>query len=290
MTNRKLNALINLLADSDENISSPAMAELLSDDSSERSLDIVLADLQESSVHNIRRKAHQMQVIQRIRKRRRTLSKRLSDNHPNLLQGLAELHSIWYDETDSSALSELWRGVTQEAVKHKPISPKRLGYCMRQLGFKTYDENIQDPDLYCLGAVLEDRIGTDILLASIALEVGRRFGLQGAIVRENGVFGVLNISTVPQGNKGKCELLRGTMLSPSNNWELTPLDDPSATEVWSTKDALKYVTGMLFVNAACSEGPRYVQILAACLSGKTEHENLGNILPHPFGSVTFSTQ
>lgn len=285
MTDGKLKALIRLLDDSDVNVSSPAMGELLSDDSLGKSLNSVLAELQESSNHKVRRKSHQMQVIQRIRERRRSLSGRLLDNHPNLLQGLAELHSIWYDETESSALSEVWLEMVREAAKYKPISPKRLGYCMRKLGFKTYDDNIQDPDLYCLGAVTEDRIGSDILLVSIALEIGRGFGLRGAVIREDGAFGVLYVSTIKQRKDGKPKALRGTVLSPANNWVATSLDDPSTTEVWSTKDALKYVAGMLFVNAVCSEGPRYVQILGSCLTGGTEHDSLETILPLPFGSV-----
>lgn len=286
MTNGKLNALIKLLDDRDENISSPAMAELLRDDFLGQNLDTVLAELQESPIHGVRRKSHQMQVIQRIRKRRRSLSGRLMDNHPNLLQGLAELHSIWYDEMETSALTEVWLGMVREAAKHKPLSPKRLGFCMRKLGFKTYDDNIQDPDLYCLGAVAEDRIGADILLASIALEIGRGFGLQGAIIRKDGAFGVLNVSTTTRGNESKSKILRGTVLSPANDWILAPLDDPSSAEVWSTKSTLKHVAGMLFVNAVCSEGPRYVQILGSCLTGKTEHASLDNILPHPFGSAS----
>ncbi|MCK5845711.1 MAG: hypothetical protein KAG97_13440, partial [Victivallales bacterium] len=211
-------------------------------------------------------------------------SHRLHENHPNLLQGLAELHSIWYDEIDSSIVADIWMSMLKKAAVFKPVSPRRLGFCMRKLKFRTYEDNVQDPELYCLGAVVEDGVGADVILASIALEIGRGFGLRGAVAHKNGAFGVLHIST-GTGTDGKDKILSGTMLSSENDWRPTPIDDPSGTEVWSTRSVFKYVAAMLFVNAACSEGPRYIQILASCLAERKEHESLEEILPYPFGSA-----
>ena len=201
------------------------------------------------------------------------------------MQGLAELHAIWYDEIDSVALAEIWASTLKKAARFKPVSPKRLAYCMRKLGFKTYNDNIQDPELYCLGAVAEDGMGSDVLLAAIALEIGRGFGLRGAVVHVNGTFGVLYVTSSPREEGGKQKVLSGTVLSPVNGWKPVAVDDPSATEVWSTGNVLKYVAAMLFVNAACSEGPRYIQILASCLAGRKECESVVDLLPHPFGSA-----
>ncbi|NOY76201.1 MAG: hypothetical protein GXP32_10505 [Kiritimatiellaeota bacterium] len=285
MNKDKLNALITLLGDRDDDVSYPAMAEMLRHDASEDGLDGVLAELQESSAPNVRRKSHQMQVIQKIRGKRRRFSGRLGENHPNLLQGLAELHSIWYDEVDYSSLKDLWGLTVSKSAKFKPVTPKRLGRCMRELGFRMYEDNIQDPDLYCLGPVLEDGFGADILLASIALEIGRGFGLRGTVIRANDRFAVLYTSTGQQSNTVKPKILRAISLSSENDWNPKPIDAPTATEVWSTRSALRYVAGILFANAVCSEGPRYIQILASCLAGRKEHESVRDILPYPFGAI-----
>lgn len=277
----RINALISLMCDEDSDISANAMAQLLVMDSEEDSdaLSEILAELQEDGEPLIRKKAHQMQAIQRIRRRRRSFSKRMKANSPNLLQGLAELHSIWYDDIDTKDLSRLWAELMKEAVKARPVTPKRLAAFMKSAGFTICDENIQDADLYCLGAIIEDRIGSDILLSAIALEVGKTFGLQGAIIRSGTQFGIVYTATV---NKGSNMTLEGVVIMPSRRWSIieTPESD---MEVWTTKQVLKYVTAMLFANSVCSEGPRYIQILASCLVDRDATESMEEFLPAPFG-------
>ena len=70
---------------------------------------------------------------------------------------------------------------------------------------------------------------------------------------------------------------------PSQNWEIIPSSGDKKVEIWTTEKVLKYVASMLFVNAVCSEGPRYIQILGACLADKTVSDSLDDFLPPPFG-------
>lgn len=282
-------SLIKLLSDEDTSISAQAMAELLSLDNelgSER-LSQILSEIQEDEDPAIRKKVHQMQSIQRIRKRRRNFSKRLKANTPSLLQGLGELHAIWYDDIDTKDLSKMWSEVIREAAKSRPVTPKRLAGYMKLAGFGVCDENIQDADLYCLGSILEDRIGSDVILAAITLEVGRSFGLKGSIVRVNGSFGAMYITAVKdQSEKSKTSSgVKGAVIMPSKNWDIVSASGENKTEIWKTEKVLKYVAAMLFVNAVCSEGPRYIQILGSCLADKTVNDSLEDFLPPPFGRV-----
>ena len=282
-------SLVKLLSDEDTSISGQAMAELLSLDSGFEPdrLTELLAELQEDKDPDIRKKVHQMQSIQRIRMRRRNFSKRLKSHSPNLLQGLGELHAIWYDDLETKELSKMWSGIIREASKCRPVTPKRLAGFMKLAGFGVCDENIQDADLYCLGAIIEDRIGSDVILASIALEVGRSFGLKGSIVRVNGAFGTMYVTTVKESGKsesGNSDQLRGAIIMPSQNWDIIPSSSDKQVEIWSTEKVLKYVAAMLFVNAVCSEGPRYIQILGSCLADKSVSDSLEELLPPPFGS------
>ncbi len=278
----RTNALITLLCDDDTNISANAMSELLAidTDADAETLSKLLAELQEEKEPILRKKAHQMQAIQRIRHRRRNFSQRIKSSSPNLLQGLGELHSIWYDDIDTKELSRLWAEMTKEAAKTRPVTPKRLAGFMKISKFGTCDENIQDADLYCIGAIIEDRIGSDILLASIALEIGRTFGLKGAIVRVDGQFGTMYTTTTDS----PPTKLQGVIMMPSKKWKIIPVPEKANIEIWKTNQVLKYVAAMLFVNSVCSEGPRYIQILAACLAGKNASDSMEELLPKPFGN------
>ncbi len=281
-------SLINLLGDDDTGISGQAMAELLAFDVDSKSgkLSELLAELQEVNEPALRKKIHQMQAIQRIRRRRRNFSKRLNSHSPNLLQGLGELHAIWYDDLATKELSKMWADIIREAAKCRPVTPKRLAGSMKLSGFAVCEENIQDADLYCLGAIIEDRIGSDVILAAITLEIGRSFGLKGTIVRVNDTFGTMYLTiaddSVSQEN-GLQSKLRGVIIMPSGKWEIIPVPEDNEVEIWSTEKVLKYVAAMLFVNAVCSEGPRYIQILGACLADKKANSSLNEFLPRPFG-------
>lgn len=280
-------ALLKLLSDEDSSISAHAMAELLGldNDSESEKLSELLSELQEDADPDIRKKAHQMQSIKQIRDRRRSFSRRLKSKSPNLLQGLGELHAIWYDDIDTKDLSKMWSDIVREAAKNRPVTPKRLAGFMKLAGFGVCDENIQDADLYCLGAIIEDRIGSDIILAAITLEIGRSFGLKGSIVRVNGSFGTMYVTKVNEKDKqdGNAYSLCGSIIMPSEDWEIISSSMDKDIETWTTDKVLKYVAAMLFVNAVCSEGPRYIQILGSCLADQSIDSSLKDILPPPFG-------
>jgi transglutaminase superfamily protein len=282
MNNKKIDALITLLDDENSNIAGTAMAELLSHDNDKSMMDSVMAELQETSELGLRKKIHQMQAIQRTRRRRRRLSKRFQSKNTNLIQGLADLHMIWYDEFGVAGISTLWKDIVLKASKNKPVSPKRLANFMIKTGFSVCNDNVQDADLFSIGAVIEDRIGTDIILSAIAMEVGRTFGLQGTLIRtEDNGFALIISNLVKSKNQNKP--FYGEVILPSENWKVVHPETVLPFEIWPNSKVLKYVTGMLFANSVCSEGPRYIQILGSCLAGRTERDSLADILPYPFG-------
>ena len=279
--------LIELLKDNDSGVSSQAMCELLKLDTEPDSGELsgILADLQETDEKSLRKKIHQMQAILKIRRRRASFIKRLNSPAPSMLQGLAELYAIWYDEIDTTEISKMWSTVVREAGKYRPVTPYRLASAMKSLGFGILNENIQDADLYCLGTVLEERTGAPVLLAAVALEIGRCFGLRGTIVRADGEFGIMYVTTLSSAGESTMNELRGVIVMPSRKWKVIPASDAMNTEIWSTGHVLRYAASMLFVNAVCSEGPRTIQVLASCLLGKRADSPLSEFLPYPFGKA-----
>ena len=282
MNSKKLKSLITLLNDEDSNISGAAMSELLSHDSDLNRINPIMAELQETPDRGLRKKVHQMQAILRTRRRRRRLTQRFSNKEEaNLLQGLADLNLIWYDEFGVSELSRIWRDLIVKVAKNRPKTTKKLASFMQKTGFAVYEDSIQDADLFCVGAVIEDRIGADIILASITMEIGKICGLHGAIVHTEKGFAVL-ISNFSK-EKNDSDPYYGEIILPTENWKVVKPETELPFEIWSNSKVLRYVTAMLFANSVCSEGPRYVQILGACLAGRTERETLTDILPYPFG-------
>lgn len=280
MKSKKIKSLITLLNDEDNNISGTAMSELLAVNADSDEMNLVMAELQETGEIGLRKKIHQIQAIQRTRRRRRRLTQRFENNTTSLLQGLADLNIIWYDEFGTAEISKIWRDLIVDAAKSKPKTTKKLARFMLKSGFAVCTENVQDPDLFCLGAVIEDRVGADILLAAITLELGRACGLFGTIIHSKKGFALLISNT--RNNDAK-KAYYGEVILPVQNWEVVQPETELPFEIWPNNKVLKYVTAMLFTNAVCSEGPRYIQILGSCLTGRKEREPLTDILPYPFG-------
>lgn len=281
MKNSRIESLITLLKDDDNSIVITAMHELLQYGENSKEVNSVLSDLQESNDGDLRKKVHQLQAIQRTRSRRRVLSNRFKNRSTSLLQGLADLNVIWYDEFGGKEISNIWRQLIQDVSKNKCRTVKKIADFMLKSKYAVCNDNFQDADLFCLGAVIEDKIGSDILLASIALEVGQSFGLQGSIVYLKKGFGILFSTnpreTQPSGN------YYGEILIPVQNWEVVKPESELPFEIWSNNRVLKYITGMLFANSVYSESPRYIKILGSSLLGQDENDDLSEILPYPFG-------
>ncbi len=281
MNNKRIKSLIKLLDDENSNIAGTAMAELLSHDGDSDTMNFIFAELQETKKVELRKKIHQMQAIQRTRNRRRRLSSRFKTKDTNLIQGLADIHMIWYDEFGAASISNVWKDLLLEAAKQKPISVKRLAEFMLKAGFSACSDSIQDSDLFCLGAVIEDRIGADVILSAIALGIGRSFGLQGSIIHTNQGFGLIISNIVKAKDQNKPFF--GEVILPAKTWKVAQPENILPFEIWSNSKVLKYITGMLFANSVCSEGPRYIQILGSCLAERKERDTLKDILPFPFG-------
>ena len=283
MSDQKLQSLISLLKDEDNNIASVAMSKILEYKNDSEEMNILMAELQESSEPNIRKKIHQIQAIQRARRRRGSLSKKFNERTSDLLQGLADLNIIWYDEYTNPDISTLWNQFIFDAIKYTPRSPKRLAEFLKKQKFSTSTSSVQDSDSYCLLAVLEDRIGTDIMLAAIALELARVFGMFGSIVHsEHYGFGVIFSNT----KSNHTTQYFGEVLFPSTNWKLYDPEKVLPIKAWSNSKILKYITSMLFVCAIASDEPRYIQILGSCLTNRKITDSLSDILPYPLGNVS----
>ena len=267
----ELDALFKLLDDSEPTLVRPVMSKLLQYDPSV--LESYLAKLQESSDPLVRKRCHQLQAILLLRERRIFFSEMLNRSDMNLIDGLIEIHLQWYDNDSEPDLEELWGEFSEAAEGLELNSLEKVAYFMRRCSFALpQDNDFCAPELYCIGSVLEDRIGADILLCSIALVLAAENHLELRLIRLFGNFMLMD-------NNGR-------LLSPQNGWQLLSYpqhNHDKECEFWDdSRMILKYVAGMVFLYAVGTDSFRYVHTIGHALSGLADGETL-DFLPYPYG-------
>lgn len=260
--------LLSLLDDENEQSASLAMAELLSRD--EKQLEPVLRKLQESSDPRLRRRIHQLQSTILLRRRRKFLSYNLSEKKLNLLEGLIQLHLLWFDNDSPDSLKKQWNKVISEAKKFRPDTLEALAYFMRKMNFSCTHKDDLEPDHICLGTVLDDAAGMDFVMCSIACLIGSHWNLHLRITQSAETDFILVDDD-------------GNILVPANDWDYIPCDHKNyAFEFWSVPMLLRYATALLFACAVSSDSFRYVYTIGSCLSGPVSPDG-PVFLPFPYG-------
>ena len=151
--------LVELLDDENEQSASMAMAELLTKGST--ALEPVLRDMQKSDNPRIRKRTRQLQHALMARSRRRIFMQP-PERPISLLTGLIRLHLCWFDNDKQSFVEKQWRELEAEYRKAHPADLFGMAEFMR----KTFPDRPENrdfhPDAFCIGAVLEDKIGSDL--------------------------------------------------------------------------------------------------------------------------------
>ena len=262
-----LRRLASLLDDEDESVAVNAMAELLL---RENELGTLPAELQEHPDPLMRRRAHQLQAAITYRRRRREFAAMLRAPKVDFIAGLIALHMQWFDNDSRPALEEMFQSFLEVAANNGIRNIEdlagfmlRSGFCVPSAGELTVPEN------YCIGTILEDRIGSDIMLCVIALLVGAEAGLELGLVRVMGQFAVINVA--------------GVMIVPGNNWQSERAGKLRKGDFWNDpKAVLKYASLMLFLYAVGSDSFRYIHTIGHSLVGLDDRTEL-DFLPYPYG-------
>ena len=260
--------LLSLLDDENEQAASLAMAELLARDP--KTLEPVLRKLQESSDPRLRRRIHQLQSTMTLRRRRKSLTRNLSAHTMDLLEGLIQIHLLWYDNDACESVKKQWDAFLDESEKYHPNTLEQLGYFMRKRGFACSHRDDTAPEYLCLGNVLDENIGADFILCAIACLLAAKWGLRVFITQSAETDFIL----VDQS---------GNVLVPMNDWDHIAADGKQyAFEFWNTQMLLRYATALLFTCAVNSDSFRYIYTIGSCLAGDENSDSL-DFLPYPYG-------
>lgn len=260
--------LVELLDDENEQSASMAMAELLTKGST--ALEPVLRDMQKSDNPRIRKRTRQLQHALMARSRRRIFMQP-PERPISLLTGLIRLHLCWFDNDKQSFVEKQWRELEAEYRKAHPADLFGMAEFMRKM-FPDRPENRDfHPDSFCIGAVLEDKIGSDLIFACIAAILSSSTQNRFSVVR-------LGIDTAVADSDGR-------LIFPVDNWQLyggvAGGEEPPV--VWDAQTILRYVSSVLFVSAVASDGFRYLYTIGAPLAAAIGEKDL-SFLPYPYGN------
>ena len=260
--------LVELLDDENEQSASMAMAELLTKGST--ALEPVLRDMQKSDNPRIRKRTRQLQHALMARSRRRIFMQP-PERPISLLTGLIRLHLCWFDNDKQSFVEKQWRELEAEFRKAHPADLFGMAEFMR----KTFPDRPENrdfhPDSFCIGAVLEDKIGSDLIFACIAAILSSSTQNRFSVVR-------VGIDTAVADSDGR-------LIFPVDNWQIFGgvAEGEEPPVVWDTQTILRYVSSVLFVSAVASDGFRYLYTIGAPLAAAIGEKDL-SFLPYPYGN------
>ncbi len=260
--------LLSLLDDENEQAASLAMAELLARDPGP--LEPVLRKLQESPNPRLRRRIHQLQSTMLLRRRRKSLTQNLSERNIDLLEGLIQIHLLWYDNDAYDTVKKQWNELAEEAKNYHPKNLEQLAYFLRKRQFVCSHRDEMESEFLCLGTILDENTGADFMLCAIACLLAAQRGMRIFITQSAETDFILVDEF-------------GNILVPVNDWEYIPFDGKQyAFEFWNTQMLLRYATALLFTCAVNSDSFRYVYTIGSCLAGDASSDNL-DFLPYPYG-------
>ena len=263
---REYKSLLSLLDDENEQSAALAMAELLRRD--EKQLEPVLRKLQESTNPRLRKRIHQLQSTILLRRRRRNLTARLFGEKRNLLDGLVQLHLLWFDNDSPEGLRRQWRKLAAEARKNRLDTLRKLAAFMRKQDFQPAHRDDLEQDHFCLGTILDGAPAADFMLCAIAVLLASDAGMELSIIT---------------GEEMEFQLKErnGAILLPLRDWEIVPCKEPDdAFMFWSVPMLLRYAASLMFTAAVSSDSFRYVYSIGSCLAGASDSQLP---LPYPYG-------
>jgi hypothetical protein len=266
---KKVSALITLLEDDNNDVAIAAMKELLTLD--EKCLLSIMRELQESSDAKLRKRVHQLQSIIKIRDNRAMLSIRLKSDNASLEKGMPEIHLLWYDRDSKEFLKTQFQDFLAKAKLNKLDSIDKIAVYMKECNFTVSKNSELEPDSFCIGAILDTKVGSDVMLCALSeLVADDNSDAKYQIICKNKSF----LLTDTEGN----------YLDPVT-WEVETIDNLNTfkkLENYNSGMILRFVVYQLLLCAMCMGSYRYVYTIGKCISETFSKQFPSDILDEPY--------
>lgn len=273
--------LLSLLNDESEHSASLAMSALL-EESDPAVLEEDLRALQETSEKRLRKRVHQLQSTIALRKRRQDFSRFLQEGNEghkegkkiSLIDGLIGVHLLWFDNDSADVLKKHWERFLTLSGKYSPATLEEIALYMQKKRFRCAYKDELEPENFCIGSVLADKLGADFLLCALSVQLFKYWNRDPSYQIH-----------ITQAAEKEFILVDscGNILVPANNWDYIPFEQQYKFEYWDDSALLRYASMMLFTCAASTDSFRYVFTVGSCLSGHPQEPDPISFLPYPYG-------
>lgn len=265
--NKDMRFLFELLDDENEQSANMAMAELLTH---ERETENYLHEMPIAGSPRLRKRLRQLQQALHNRAKRRLFAEKLGASDVNLLSGLIRLHLGWFDNDKQELVEKQWKELRDDFRKFKPKNLAELAVFMKRR-FPPDPANREfHPDSFCIGAALDSKLGSDLLFCAIASILSEEMPRKFDVVRCGMDAAVMDH--------------RGNLLFPIDDWQIySAAAEQEEPVLWPPSAILRYISAILFVAAASSDGFRYLYTIGAPLALSLGERDL-SFLPYPYGS------
>lgn len=268
--------LLSLLSDESEHSAGLAMSALL-EESDHTLLEEDLCQLQESADKRLRKRVHQLQSTIALRRRRPEFSRFLhgmEGQEKTLIEGLIHIHLLWFDNDSGEVLKKHWKKFLSLSGKYAPDTLEEIALYMQRRKFRCVHKDELEPENFCLGSVLTDKLGADFMLCSLAVELFRHWNKDekyDIFITQAAEKDFILVDTA------------GNILVPANDWDYIPFEQQYRFEYWDSLSILRYASMMLFTCAASTDSFRYIFTVGSCLSDQPESADPVASLPYPYG-------
>ncbi len=246
-------------------------------------LEADLCFLQETSDKRLRKRVHQLQSAIALRKRRVDFSRFLHAGNEgmeegkklSLIDGLIRVHLLWFDNDSPDVLKKHWERFLALSRKYAPSTLEEISLYMQKKRFRCAYKDELEPENFCIGSVLADKLGADFILCAICVLLFKHWN--------NDPSCTIHITQAAEKEFILVDSC-GNILVPANNWDYIPFEQQYKFEFWDDLALLRYAGMMLFTCAASTDSFRYIFTVGSCLSDAPRSP--GNIaaLPYPYGN------
>lgn len=265
----KYATLIGLLDDPNPMVGANVLAELLKH---QDDLPELIRELQESPDPIVRQRIHQLQAIASIRRQRHDFAREVRKDNMSLFDVLLGIHLLWYDSDPPGEIIDSWKKHINAAKKYKPASIATLARFMRKQEYSAIGDDQFRADYYCLGCVMDEKCGAEIILCCLAAITAAAFKMETRIGSSGKRFYLVDGS--------------GNALSPVNDWSCTPLPPSLKLYIWDRPSLVRYILSMLFLYAVGSDSFRYINTIGSCLAEIATGKDSLEFLPYPYNKPT----
>ena len=203
--NNSIKALLNLLEDEDNYVSTMAMERLLS---SGVNVNLLVAEFQESHDPILRSRIHQLGIILKRRQLRSEFVKKIKNSSMTLWEGILQINFQYNQKMDVHQVKQSMLSLADRTPRR--LSTPGLAEFMRNENFAFAGDDIVGSDIYLIEDVLLHRVGSPILLSAIAKQLAKKRNLKVDIVLYKGRYCVMDRVN--------------NLIDPSADWKLTHLN------------------------------------------------------------------